>query len=184
MPTSPFPNWDEVLAAAVLEPALAPVFAPPELLSSPHAAISSANAPAPPAPTIFRNFERDAGSLSIWRSALSCVLGSSIGGASSGGCLPRACARGTKRISGGRALARGHLLVARPVRSVLTFGAVLPGERELEENAELLRRGYAAFADGDLDAAMQFFADDIRWQGPRSNGLPDSGTFHGKDEVA
>src|SRR3954454_7319638 len=32
--------------------------------------------------------------------------------------------------------------------------------------------------------AMGFFADDIRWDGPRSNGLPDSGTFHGKDEVA
>jgi uncharacterized protein len=54
----------------------------------------------------------------------------------------------------------------------------------LEENAELLRRGYAAFADGDLDGAMEFFADDIRWQGPRTDGLPDSGTFHGKDEVA
>jgi ketosteroid isomerase-like protein len=53
----------------------------------------------------------------------------------------------------------------------------------LEQNAEQLRRGYAAVAAGDMDTAMQFFADDIRWQGPRSNGLPDSGTFHGKAEV-
>ena len=53
----------------------------------------------------------------------------------------------------------------------------------MEENAHLLRRGYAAFAEGDLERAMDFFADDIRWQGPRSNGLPDSGSFHGKDEV-
>jgi uncharacterized protein len=54
----------------------------------------------------------------------------------------------------------------------------------LHEHADLLRRGYAAFAEGDLETAMHFFAEDIRWQGPRSNGLPDSGTFHGKDEVA
>jgi len=54
----------------------------------------------------------------------------------------------------------------------------------MEEHVDLLRRGYSAFAEGDLDTAMQFFADDIRWHGPRSNGLPDSGTFHGKDEVA
>lgn len=54
----------------------------------------------------------------------------------------------------------------------------------MEQNADLLRRGYAAFAEGDLDGAMEFFADDIRWHGPRTNGLPDSGTFHGKAEVA
>jgi ketosteroid isomerase-like protein len=54
----------------------------------------------------------------------------------------------------------------------------------LEENADLLRRGYAAVAVGDLDGAMGFFADDIRWQGPRVAGLPDSGAFHGKAEVA
>src|SRR3954453_16291889 len=114
MPTSPFPNWDEVLLAAVLDPAFAPVFEPLDLSSSPHAAISSANAPAPPAPTIFRNFERDAGSLSIWRSALSFVLGSSIGGTSSGGCLARSSAREASRISPRPALAPGRLLVARP----------------------------------------------------------------------
>jgi len=58
------------------------------------------------------------------------------------------------------------------------------GEWFLEQNAELLRRGYAAFAAGDLEGAMEFFADDIRWQGPRTHGLPDSGAFHGKAEVA
>jgi ketosteroid isomerase-like protein len=52
------------------------------------------------------------------------------------------------------------------------------------EHADVLRRGYAAFAEGDLETAMQSFAEDIRWQGPRANGLPDSGVFHGKDEVA
>ena len=53
----------------------------------------------------------------------------------------------------------------------------------MEEHADQLRRGYAAFAQGDLDGAMELFADDIRWQGPRIDGLPDSGTFNGKDEV-
>jgi len=54
----------------------------------------------------------------------------------------------------------------------------------LEQNADLLRRGYAAFAEGDLERAMGSFADDIRWEGSRAEGLPDSGHFHGKDEVA
>ena len=54
----------------------------------------------------------------------------------------------------------------------------------MEQNADLLRRGYAAFADGDLESATEFFADDIRWEGPRIDGLPDSGSFYGKDEVA
>ena len=54
----------------------------------------------------------------------------------------------------------------------------------MEQNADLLRRGYAAFAEGDLDGGMQFFADDIRWEGPLAGGLPDSGSFHGRDEVA
>jgi hypothetical protein len=31
---------------------------------------------------------------------------------------------------------------------------------------------------------MEFFAEDIRWEGPRASGLPDSGTFNGKPEVA
>lgn len=51
-------------------------------------------------------------------------------------------------------------------------------------NADTLRRGYEAFAGGDLEGAMQDFADDIRWEGPNAEGLPDSGTFNGKDEVA
>jgi ketosteroid isomerase-like protein len=83
-----------------------------------------------------------------------------------------------------RLVGAGPLLVAQPVRSGLRFLRSITGEVPLEENADLLRQGYAAFAEGDLDRAMQFFAEDIRWQGPRTNGLPDSGTFHGKDEVA
>jgi ketosteroid isomerase-like protein len=51
-------------------------------------------------------------------------------------------------------------------------------------NADVLKRGYEAFGNGDLEGAMQDFADDIRWEGPNADGLPDSGVFNGKDEVA
>ena len=51
-------------------------------------------------------------------------------------------------------------------------------------NADVLQRGYEAFGNGDLDGAMQDFADDIRWEGPNAEGLPDSGTHNGKDQVA
>jgi len=51
-------------------------------------------------------------------------------------------------------------------------------------NADVLKRGYEAFGNGDLEGAMQDFADDIQWEGPNAEGLPDSGTYNGKDEVA
>ena len=50
-------------------------------------------------------------------------------------------------------------------------------------NAEVLQRGYEAFGNGDLEGAMQDFADDITWEGPNADGLPDSGTHTGKDQV-
>jgi ketosteroid isomerase-like protein len=53
----------------------------------------------------------------------------------------------------------------------------------LDENGEQLRQGYEAFARGDVEAALEFFAEDIRWQGPSTDGLPDSGMFHGRAEV-
>src|SRR4051812_510356 len=186
MPTSPIPNWDEALLAEPLpDAAFVPVF---ELvwLSSPHAARSSANAPAPPAPTIFRNFLRDAGSASIRRTAPSRGFGSSIGGPPWG--LPAArClrGRGPNRIRARCRLAPAHSLAGCPARAKApTLRPRHDPGREMEEHAHLLRRGYAAFAEGGLETAMGVFADDIRWHGPRSNGLPDRGTFHGKDEVA
>src|SRR4051794_29563104 len=124
MPTSPIPNWDEALLAEPLPAAaFVPVF---ELvwLSSPHAARSSANAPAPPAPTIFRNFLRDAGSASIRRTALFRGFGSSIGDLHGGYLLPVVCEVGA-RTGSGRAAGwhrRTRLLVAQPGRWDLRFG--------------------------------------------------------------
>ena len=48
-------------------------------------------------------------------------------------------------------------------------------------NEDLVRKGYAAFAAGDMAALNEFFSDDIVWHTPGRNDL--SGTFRGKDEV-
>lgn len=48
-------------------------------------------------------------------------------------------------------------------------------------NAELLRKGYEAFAKGDMDAVQELFSDDIVWHNPGDNML--SGDYRGKGEV-
>lgn len=48
-------------------------------------------------------------------------------------------------------------------------------------NEDLIRKGYAAFAAGDLDTLRQLFAPDIIWHSPGRNPL--SGTEHGTDAV-
>lgn len=49
------------------------------------------------------------------------------------------------------------------------------------QNEELLRKGYAAFGSGDMDAVNELFADDIVWHVPGNNML--SGDYEGKDAV-
>lgn len=48
-------------------------------------------------------------------------------------------------------------------------------------NEELTRRGYEAFANGDMEALDELFADDVSWYVPGNNPL--SGEYRGKDEV-
>ena len=50
-----------------------------------------------------------------------------------------------------------------------------------QENKELIKKGYAAFAAGDVQAVMDLFDDDIEWVQPGQSAI--SGTFHGKSEV-
>ena len=50
-------------------------------------------------------------------------------------------------------------------------------------NTDILKEGYEAFGRGDLDAATQNFADDIRWENPEAPQIPNSGTTEGKDNV-
>ncbi len=48
-------------------------------------------------------------------------------------------------------------------------------------NAELVGRGYEAFARGDVDTVMELLADDIVWRVPGRS--PFAGEYHGKDGV-
>ena len=48
-------------------------------------------------------------------------------------------------------------------------------------NEDLVRRGYEAFATGDMATLNEFFADDIVWHSPGRSDL--AGTFRGKGEV-
>ena len=45
----------------------------------------------------------------------------------------------------------------------------------VQENKELMERGYAAFSSGDLDTVMSLFDDDIEWVQPGQSSV--SGTF-------
>lgn len=48
-------------------------------------------------------------------------------------------------------------------------------------NEDLLRKGYQAFAAGDMQTLSDLFADDVVWHVPGQNPL--AGTYRGKDEV-
>lgn len=48
-------------------------------------------------------------------------------------------------------------------------------------NEDLARRGYAAFATGDMGVLSELFSDDIRWHSPGRS--PIAGDFKGKEEV-
>jgi ketosteroid isomerase-like protein len=47
--------------------------------------------------------------------------------------------------------------------------------------ADLVRRGYAAFQNGDMDTMRTILADDIAWHAPGQG--PQSGDFQGVDNV-
>jgi uncharacterized protein len=51
-----------------------------------------------------------------------------------------------------------------------------------QENVELVRRYYAAWNAGGLDAARAFWSDEIEWQDAPE--MPDAGTYRGADAVA
>ena len=52
---------------------------------------------------------------------------------------------------------------------------------EQEQNIELIKKGYEAFAAGDIDAVMNLMDDDIEWVQPGDSAI--SGTYHGKAEL-
>lgn len=51
-----------------------------------------------------------------------------------------------------------------------------------EQSVEVVKRAYAAFADGDVSAVLGVFADDIEWQ--EADGMPYGGIYRGGEAVA
>lgn len=54
----------------------------------------------------------------------------------------------------------------------------------VQENKQLVMRGYAQFQNRDIEGLMDNLADDIEWAGTESEYIPFSGTYRGKDQVA
>ncbi|MHA3022407.1 nuclear transport factor 2 family protein [Mycobacterium sp. BMJ-28] len=52
---------------------------------------------------------------------------------------------------------------------------------EQQDNIELIRKGYEAFANGDVETVMGLFDDNVEWVQPGNSTI--SGTYHGKGEV-
>jgi uncharacterized protein len=50
-----------------------------------------------------------------------------------------------------------------------------------QDNIELITKGYAAFAAGDVETVMSLFDDNIEWVQPGESAV--SGTYHGKGEL-
>ena len=51
----------------------------------------------------------------------------------------------------------------------------------VQDNKDIIQRGYEAFSAGDMETVMTLFDDDIEWVQPGASAV--SGTFHGKTEV-
>ncbi|HZI92560.1 MAG TPA: nuclear transport factor 2 family protein, partial [Thermoleophilaceae bacterium] len=50
-------------------------------------------------------------------------------------------------------------------------------------HVEQMRQRYDEFNQGDLDSALQDWADDVVWQGSDSTELPGGGEHRGKEEA-
>ncbi len=53
----------------------------------------------------------------------------------------------------------------------------------MASNADNLKRGFEAFGQGDLDAASETWADDLRWDGTNDERMPLGGRIEGKDAI-
>jgi ketosteroid isomerase-like protein len=53
----------------------------------------------------------------------------------------------------------------------------------MSENSDALKRAYEAFNSGDAAQLAEVYADDVRWEGPNTEGVPMSGNYDGKDSV-
>lgn len=52
---------------------------------------------------------------------------------------------------------------------------------EQQDNIDLVRKGYEAFASGDMETVLALFDDNVEWVQPGNSTI--SGTYHGKGEL-
>ena len=52
---------------------------------------------------------------------------------------------------------------------------------EQDQNIEVVKKGYEAFAAGDMETLMSVLDDNIEWIQPGESAV--SGTYHGKGEI-
>lgn len=52
-----------------------------------------------------------------------------------------------------------------------------------DANRQLAKHGYDMFTTGNIKGIIDICADDIEWLSPKSEGIPYSGSFQGKDSV-
>ena len=52
------------------------------------------------------------------------------------------------------------------------------------QNTDVLKQGYEAYGRGDLEAAMENWHDDVRWEGSGSSRVPGNGVHEGKQAIA
>jgi ketosteroid isomerase-like protein len=53
----------------------------------------------------------------------------------------------------------------------------------MADNVEVLKKAYKAFSEGDVEGALEPFADDAVWQGSDSTELPGGGEHSGKEAI-
>ncbi len=53
----------------------------------------------------------------------------------------------------------------------------------MSDNVDLMQKGYDAFARGDLETIRSIWHDDIEWQGPDYDPLPQAGHYEGPDAI-
>ena len=52
----------------------------------------------------------------------------------------------------------------------------------MSENTDTLKQGYEAYGSGDIEAVLEGWADDVKWEGGNAD-LPAGSDYQGKDEV-
>ena len=52
------------------------------------------------------------------------------------------------------------------------------------ENVKIVQDAYAAFGRGDIPALLESLTENVEWQVPGEEVIPQAGTYHGHDGVA